>query len=544
LNIIFVVRGNLYNVILSTAVAKAIRSQYPLDNLIIVCEFPEVYIGCGFINRVYKFDAMQYFYTDFIDRKDFIVLDKNPYEDQAYISDKKHIIEAWCSIHQIVYNRELPHVFYSNIERIPYLAKLNVTRPIILFNYATTQDVYCWYQDIPIEIAYRLVKDFSKDYDILIVSDKVIWELENVQYINPTYKDLVYLTSIATQIITVNSVLHLIATALSKKCTVCWNIDNYMQFAFDVNANIVGLPPKSKVNFEDAYIDKYQGVKKYPEIPYVSTSEIFDAMSIAKSVLQFKAGFYLENFIENNIHLRSKIFAGISKLKMVSLRLYHLLRIVDLSNVECILDIGSCNLEQSLEFAELFEKANIYAFEPVSESFKKCENIRNTLEVATRSRIHIHNLAISDFEGQIDFYPVDANLSSVPNVGASSMFQFIEGLNGTMFGQNLVQNHEIAQSTTLDLWSNTMEFKEIDIIWLDVQGAELLVFKGGIETLKKTKVILTEVGIKPYYKNHTLKPEIDTLLTEIGFEEVSEAFQFNGFDYEANTIYVNKKFKL
>jgi FkbM family methyltransferase len=177
-------------------------------------------------------------------------------------------------------------------------------------------------------------------------------------------------------------------------------------------------------------------------------------------------------------------------------------------------------------------------------SFKKCENIRNTLEVATRSRIHIHNLAISDFEGQIDFYPVDANLSSVPNVGASSMFQFIEGLNGTMFGQNLVQNHEIAQSTTLDLWSNTMEFKEIDIIWLDVQGAELLVFKGGIETLKKTKVILTEVGIKPYYKNHTLKPEIDTLLTEIGFEEVSEAFQFNGFDYEANTIYVNKKFKL
>ena len=50
---------------------------------------------------------------------------------------------------------------------------------------------------------------------------------------------------------------------------------------------------------------------------------------------------------------------------------------------------------------------------------------------------------------------------------------------------------------------------------------------------------MTEVGINPYYSGHTLKPEIDKLLTEeLGFIEVKSAF-FMQCQYEGNAIYIN-----
>ena len=80
-------------------------------------------------------------------------------------------------------------------------------------------------------------------------------------------------------------------------------------------------------------------------------------------------------------------------------------------------------------------------------------------------------------------------------------------------------------------------------MWVDVQGAELLVFKGAEKILKNTRIIMTEVGLKPYYEGHTLKPDIDAYLGSLGFKELEGAFELNGFDYEANTIYVRDEGK-
>jgi hypothetical protein len=49
---------------------------------------------------------------------------------------------------------------------------------------------------------------------------------------------------------------------------------------------------------------------------------------------------------------------------------------------------------------------------------------------------------------------------------------------------------------------------------------------------------MTEVGLKPYYEGHTLKKDIDQLLFSLGFKELDSAFELNGFDYEANAIYI------
>jgi len=238
--------------------------------------------------------------------------------------------------------------------------------------------------------------------------------------------------------------------------------------------------------------------------------------------------------------VRNNILSEHDRGSMVAKRLLWLLGKTDLSEVRQILDVGSRDIGQSIELATIFPHARIDAFEPVPDSYNMCVQRHAILPDQLRKRIYVRHIALSDAAGQIPFYPVDAVASSVPNVGASSMFRFKDGLNGTPFGQHLVQREIMVQADTLDNWCARQGVTDIDIMWVDVQGAELLVFKGGLHMLNHTKVIMTEVGLKPYYEGHTLKADIDALLANHGFYELKNAFELNGFDYEANTIYIRQ----
>jgi hypothetical protein len=219
---------------------------------------------------------------------------------------------------------------------------------------------------------------------------------------------------------------------------------------------------------------------------------------------------------------------------IVSDRVRHALDVLNLDNTKTILDIGSWHLEQSIELSHIFPSAKIFAFEAVPDSYQNCVNRSKDY-----SNISVFNLALTNFSGQTSFYPVDPTQSSTPNVGASSLLKFKDGLNGSFFGQSWVQKEIKVRAETLDIWSKNNSIDSIDIIWIDVQGAELQVFQGASEILKKTKIIFTEVGLKAYYEGHSMKTDIDAYLFSLGFEEITKSFELNGFDYEANTIYVN-----
>ena len=63
-------------------------------------------------------------------------------------------------------------------------------------------------------------------------------------------------------------------------------------------------------------------------------------------------------------------------------------------------------------------------------------------------------------------------------------------------------------------------------------------FRGAENLLKDVKIIFSEVGLEAYYEGQGLKPQIDEFLMNLGFKEITEAFELNGFDYEGNTVYV------
>jgi len=227
---------------------------------------------------------------------------------------------------------------------------------------------------------------------------------------------------------------------------------------------------------------------------------------------------------------------------MVARRLDSLLGKVDLTGVRQILDIGSWHLGQSIEFAEIFKEASIDAFEPVPSSYKLCRKRRAELNEQLKKRIRVHNIALSDNEGEIPFYAVEPGASANIDPGFSSMFKFMDIVggngNGNGNGHTTLQTEIAVQTDKLDNWCEENRITSVDIMWIDAQGAELLVFKGAENILKNTKIIMTEVGLKPYYEGHTLKTDIDAFLFERGFRELEGSFEINIPDYEANVIYV------
>ena len=62
-----------------------------------------------------------------------------------------------------------------------------------------------------------------------------------------------------------------------------------------------------------------------------------------------------------------------------------------------------------------------------------------------------------------------------------------------------------------------VEITELDFLKIDVQGAEMAVFKGGRTKLSKAVAIQTEVSFIPLYKNQPTLGEIDIALRGMGF---------------------------
>ncbi len=66
----------------------------------------------------------------------------------------------------------------------------------------------------------------------------------------------------------------------------------------------------------------------------------------------------------------------------------------------------------------------------------------------------------------------------------------------------------------------------IDLLWVDIQGAEKDMIAGGTETLKRTRFIMIEAESVEMYEGQALKPELLALLPDF---EVVEDFGYNVF---------------
>jgi 2-O-methyltransferase len=165
------------------------------------------------------------------------------------------------------------------------------------------------------------------------------------------------------------------------------------------------------------------------------------------------------------------------------------------------LDVG-CNDGQTTRwFLDMFENPTIYCFEPDPRAIARFKQ-----KVGDRPNVTLFELAVSDREGSLDFYQSggkldDPYLAKAMPEGwdlSGSIKQPYRHLNKhpLVTFDNKIQ----VPTETLDSVCARCGIGTVDLIWLDVQGAEIEVFDGARATLAQTKYLYTEYSNRQLYK--------------------------------------------
>jgi FkbM family methyltransferase len=146
-----------------------------------------------------------------------------------------------------------------------------------------------------------------------------------------------------------------------------------------------------------------------------------------------------------------------------------------MSDKDTVLDIGGNIGWYAIHVASKLKNAFVYSFEPIPNTFK---TLQENISINNLKNITALNFGFSDSDGSFDFY-YDPSLSvnaSLANVAGTEKIQSVN-----------------CKVKTIDEWIPEAEIK-FDFIKCDVEGAELLVFKGGEKTIADQQpVVFTEM---------------------------------------------------
>ena len=195
-----------------------------------------------------------------------------------------------------------------------------------------------------------------------------------------------------------------------------------------------------------------------------------------------------------------------------------------LNNPKIILELGSRDGIQSLEFFNIFPSAKIYAFECYPPNIKRC--IRNTKYI---KNIEIVPKAVFNKDGIIKFY---SNLGR--NSGAGSLYRINKKYDAK---EEINQKEIIVDATRIDTWANKKKINKIDLCWLDLQGAEYEALESMGEMISDVDAFFIEVELQEIYKGIRLYDDIQKFLEENGFLMIK--FQEAIKNIYGNAIFLN-----
>ncbi len=196
---------------------------------------------------------------------------------------------------------------------------------------------------------------------------------------------------------------------------------------------------------------------------------------------------------------------------------------------DVFIDIGANIGTYSISASGCLDKemgGTIYAFEPVSSIYKR---LIDNIELNQVDNILPNKLGIIDDNKTINLY-----LSSNENLGMSSIFH-----HDTESGEV-----EKVEAIRLDDFISENNIKKVDLVKIDIEGAEIFALKGMVETLKKfTPILLVEISQNVLEGNNVSGEDIFNFMRNIGYspyciKETGELFPFDIETGEFRTNYV------
>jgi FkbM family methyltransferase len=189
----------------------------------------------------------------------------------------------------------------------------------------------------------------------------------------------------------------------------------------------------------------------------------------------------------------------------VPLPLYRLFqRILLLTPVHTVLDIGA-NVGQFSEWAaKCFPEADIHAFEPLPSCVAELKKV-----AARFPRIQTHAHALSFETGEAEMFEND--------YAPSSSLLKMTDRHREIWPKTAKDKKVMVPIETLDGVLGKTPIKGPAFLKIDVQGFELNVLRGAEKTLREVAVIQSEVQFDAFYENQTDFLDLQNFLAEHGF---------------------------
>jgi FkbM family methyltransferase len=206
-------------------------------------------------------------------------------------------------------------------------------------------------------------------------------------------------------------------------------------------------------------------------------------------------------------------------------------RLIGSKKISTVVEIGAKDCTETIGLSERFPAAHIYTFECNPATLPLCR-----ARVAGNTSITLTEKAVSDKDGTVTFFPIDPEKTRSPwadgNQGASSLLR----ASGKYPKETYVQREITVPSTTLLSFIDAQGIAEIGLLWMDIQGAELMALKSAGKKLSTIKVIHLEVEFMEIYSGQPLMADIKRYLNRNGFS----LYGFTNFGrYSGDAVFVN-----
>jgi hypothetical protein len=287
MNIILQINGGIGKVIAATAVCNAIKAKYPDSTLIVVSGYPDVFLGNKNVDRAFAFGQQAYFYMEYIEDKDALILAHDPYMETKHIQKQEHLIETWCRMYDIPTTIMHGEMFVTQREVDFFSKKFVSDKPIFLLQTnggGEADQKYSWARDIPAYVVENVINEFKDQYNIVHIRREDQLSYANTFSVTDTFRALTVLVSLSEKRLLMDSFAQHAAAALEKPSTVLWVANSPKVFGYELHDNIIANPETRKPELRNAYLGKYNIGGDPVEFPYENESEIFDVNKIIESL--------------------------------------------------------------------------------------------------------------------------------------------------------------------------------------------------------------------------------------------------------------------
>jgi 2-O-methyltransferase len=183
-----------------------------------------------------------------------------------------------------------------------------------------------------------------------------------------------------------------------------------------------------------------------------------------------------------------------------------------------ILEAGAFRGQDTVRAAKIWPNGHIIAFEPDPNNFKELE--KNVAE-AQVANVDLYSLALNSYNGSALFNICLGPNNNEPAYGyASSLLPLKKGMEIYCKGPQIE-----VPCVTLDKWCTENQIESIDLLHLEMEGAEYGVLKSSPNILKKVKVLYIKTYIHPHRLGMTNYSALKEFLEKSNFVLLSHRYQ-------------------